>query len=105
MTAEDFFKELKRLVDITPPHPVHQVNCQDCEYADHIYYCKNLTYCFDCLKCQDCTYVYDSVNSVNCLDCDYVVESELCYESVDAFKCFDSEYLEDYFGPGVLEVV
>lgn len=95
MTAEDFFAELKKLIDATPNYPIHQVNCEDCEYADHVYYCKNLRFCFDCLKCTDSVYLYDSVNSANCLDCDYAGESELCYDSVDAFKCFNSSYLED----------
>lgn len=95
MTAEEFFKELKRLVDMTPPNPLHQVNTEGSQFADHVYYCKNLTYCFDCLKCEGSVYLYDSVNSVNNVDCDYCFESELCYESVDAFKCFNSDYLED----------
>lgn len=95
MTAEEFFKELQRLVEQTPPNPLHQVNCENCEFADHVYYCKNLTYAFDCLKCQDSIYVYDCVNSVRNVDCDYCFESELCYDSVDAFKCFNCEYLED----------
>ena len=95
MTAEEFFAELKRLVDATPPNPVHQVNCENCELADHVYYCKNLTYSFDCVKCQDSIYIYDNANSVKCVDCDYSFESELCYDCVDAHKCFNSNYLED----------
>ena len=95
MTAEEFLKELKRLVDMTPNYPVHQINCENSELTDHVYYCKNLTYCFDCLRCSDSTYIYDCVNTANSLDCDYCGESELCYECVDAFKCFNCEYLED----------
>lgn len=95
MTAEEFFKELKKLIDATPNYPVHQENCENSEYADHVYYCKNLTYSFDCLKCTDGIYLYDSVNSTNCVDCDYAGESELCYDSVDAKKCFNSQHLED----------
>lgn len=95
MTAEEFFEELKKLINATPNYPVHQENCVDSEYADHIYYCRGLKFCFDCLKCTDSIYLYDSLNSNNCVDCDYTGESELCYDSVDAFKCFNSSYLED----------
>lgn len=95
MTAEAFFKELKRLIDITPNYPLHQENNENCEYADHDYYCKNLSYCFDCVKCTDGIYLYDTLDSANCVDCDYVGQSELCYESVDAFKCFNSNYIQD----------
>lgn len=95
MTAEIFIKELKRLMDMAPNYPVHQINSDNCELTDHVYFCKNLTNSFDCLKCTGGTYLYDSVNCTNCVDCDYCGESELCYESVDANKCFNSNYLED----------
>jgi hypothetical protein len=95
MTAEEFFKTLKQLIESAPFAPTHQVNCENSEYADHIYYCKNLKFCFDDLKCADSIYLYDSINSVNSIDCDYIGESELCYQSVDAFKCFNSDFLED----------
>src|SRR3989344_477256 len=95
MTAEEFFQELKRLIDNTPNYPAHQVNCENTELADHVYFCKNLTYCFDCLRCTDGVYLYDSVNCANSIDCDYCGESEICYDCVDAFKCFNCDHLED----------
>lgn len=95
MTAENFFKELKRLIEADPKPPVHAENCENCNLADHVYYSKNLTYCFDCLKCTDCVYTYDSVRSAKCVDCDYVADSELLYECVDTLKSFNCEFLED----------
>ena len=95
MTAETFFQELKRLIKTEIKPPVHAVNCEDCEYADHVYQSKHLFKCFDCLKCSTDLYVCDSLSTVNSMDCDYNGESELCYESVDAFKCFNSNYLEN----------
>jgi|SRR3989338_235359 len=95
MTAEAFFKELKRLINSQPKNPSHILNSENCEYGDQIYYSKNLFNAFDCSNCADSTYIYDSYMCVNCMDCDYGVESELCYESVDPYKSFNCEYLEN----------
>lgn len=95
MTAKTFFSELEKLVLIEPKPQAHILFSENCEQGEHIYYSKNLIYCFDCLKCSDSIYLYDSVMSNNCIDCDYTNESELCYESVGARKCFNSEYLEN----------
>ena len=95
MTAEEFFEELKRLIDADPKPPNHTVGCENCDYGDHNYYSKNLMYCFDCLKSSDSTYLHDSLLTTNCIDCDYLIECQLCYECVEAEKCFNCEYLEN----------
>ena len=41
MTAEAFFKELKRLINSQPKNPSHILNSENCEYGDQIYYSKN----------------------------------------------------------------
>lgn len=95
MTAEAFFKELKRLIKNEIKIPVHTEHCENCDYVDHSYHSKNLFLSFDALKCQDSISIYDSVNCRNCVDCDFSIESQLCYESVDANSCYNSNYLEN----------
>lgn len=95
MTAEAFFKELKRLIELDPKPPTHIVGCEGCEYADHVFHSKNLLYCFDDVNCSDSIYLYDCVNVANSMDCEYSIESELCYESVEAHKCFNCNYIEN----------
>jgi hypothetical protein len=95
-TAEGFFKEMKRLMNMAPYIPVHQERCgENTAYADHVYESKNLEFCFDILRCENSAWLYDSIGCTTCVDCDYSIDSQLCYESVDANICFDSNYLED----------
>lgn len=95
MTADNFFKELQRLILSQPKLSSHSLNCENCEYGDQLYYCKNMTHCFDTLNSTDCLYVFDSQHVVNSVDCDYSFESQLCYDSITLGKCFNSAYLED----------
>ncbi len=95
-TADGFFKEMKRIMDLSPYYPLHQErNGENTEYADHVYESKNLEFCFDVVRCESCAWLYDSIGCANCVDCDYSIDSQLCYESVDASACFNSDYLED----------
>lgn len=94
MTTEAFFTELNRIISMQPKLFTHTINSENCEYGDQLYYCKNMTHCFDCLNSNDCVYVFDSHMCVRCIDTDYSNESELCYECVGARKCFNSDYLE-----------
>ncbi|RJQ25856.1 hypothetical protein C4577_04540 [Candidatus Parcubacteria bacterium] len=95
MTAEAFFRELKKLILSQPKNPTHNLNCESCDYGDQLYYCKNMVYSFDCLNSNDCIYLFDSRKCVSSVDCDFTLESELCYECVDAHRSFNSEFLED----------
>lgn len=95
MTAEAFLKELKRLILSQPKLTTHSLNCENSDYGDHLYYCKNMNHSFDTLNSSDCTYVFDSRICANCVDCDYAFESQLCYNCVTITKCFDSEFLEE----------
>ncbi len=95
MKLSTFFSELQKIIDKYPKIPATIINCENCEYGNKLFFCKNLSFCFDDANCTDGTYVYDSYLSPNCVDCDYCVESELCYESIDAFKCFNGMYLEN----------
>src|SRR3989344_4013486 len=94
MTSEAFLNELQRLINSHPKPHTHNVNSEQCDYGDQLYYCKNMLYCFDCVQSADCIYGFDVFTSVNCVDCDYVIGSQLCYECVDSSKCFNSEFLE-----------
>lgn len=95
MTAEAFFKELKRLALAQPKLSTHSLNSENCEYGDQLYYCKNMINSFDDLNSNDGVYVFDSQICANCIDCDYAYESQLCYDSVTINKCFNSNYLDD----------
>lgn len=95
MTADLFLKELKRLIISQPKLITHNLNSENCEYGDQLYYCKNLINCFDTLKSNDSVYLFDCETCFNCIDCDYSFESELCYNCFDARKCFNSNFLED----------
>lgn len=94
IAAEDFFKELQRIISSLPKRPLFILNSETTEFADKITFSKNLFTCFDCANCTDCAYVYDSYMSVNSIDCDYAVESQYCYECTDSYKAFNCEYLE-----------
>ncbi len=94
MTSEAFFIELQRLISSHPKRNSHNVNSEDCDYGDQLYFCKNMLYCFDSVRSADCIYGTDIHNSVKCVDCDYMDKSELSYECVDSRSCFNSNYLE-----------
>jgi hypothetical protein len=94
MSANDFFKELRRLKLKQPMLPLVIINCENSEFCDEVFNCKNLSYCFDTYQTTDSFYLFDSYMSANCGDCDYAIECELCYECVDPYKCFNSKYLE-----------
>lgn len=95
MTAEAFFQELKRIIRLEVKPPVHTVQCEDAEFADHCYISKHLYNCFDCYKGDSCISCNDCLVCTSCIDCSYNNESQLCYESTDAYKCFNSNYLEN----------
>lgn len=94
MNADNFYKELQRLLYRYPKSPSEIKDSENSDYGDYLAFCKNMFVAFDCAHSSDCMYVYDSYIAKNCVDCDYAVESELCYESVDPFKCFNSDYIE-----------
>lgn len=97
MTADIFFKELKRIVLSQPKLITHSLNSENSEYGDQLYYCKNMINSFDTLNSTDCMYVFDCQACVNCIDCDYSFESQLCYECVDTHKSFNSQFLQDCY--------
>ncbi len=94
MTADTFLNELQSLLTRYPKVPSDITESEDCEYGDHLHFCKDLHIAFDCARCNDCVYTYDSYIAKNCIDCEYVVESELCYDSLDAINCFNGNYLD-----------
>ncbi len=94
MTGEAFLKELQRIINSQPKEPIHETNCEDCQWSDYIYNSRNLFQCFDTANSTDSIYLFDSFMVVNSVDCDYTVEAELCYESVDAYKCYNSNYID-----------
>lgn len=93
MTTQAFFRELDRIIRSHPKKPTHIISSENCEYGDHLDFCKNISYGFDSAKCTDSVYLYDSFLCDNCQDCDYAVESQLCYESVDPFKAYNCDYI------------
>lgn len=93
MTADLFFRELKKLILSHPKRPAQVLNSENCEYGNYIYYSKNLYNCFDCGQSTDGIRLFDSWQTANCADCDFSYECERCYECVDTFKCFNSIYL------------
>lgn len=95
MTAETFFKELKRLISLYPKQPTFVLNSVNSDYANQVFYSENVKYAFDSANCTECAYIYDSFMCVNCVDCDYVIESQLIYDSTDAIKCFNCNYLQN----------
>lgn len=95
MTANSFFRELKRLILSQPKPHLYIWKAENCELSNHVYFSKDLLNCFDCSNCNQSIYLYDSYLCANCFDCDYAVESQLCYESSDPYKCFNCEYLQD----------
>lgn len=94
LSAEAFFTELERILNLLPKPPLRMDFSEDCEMADCIYKSKNVNRSFDCFSCTNSIYLYDSYLAENCVDCDYAVESQLCYESVDPFKAFNCDFVE-----------
>ena len=95
ITAEEFFKELNRIIAARPKISTQVLHSENVEWGHNCYYCKNLYWSFDNLKCNDGSYVYDSMSTVDSTDVDYCTEAQLCYDSVDAFKCYNSAFLEN----------
>lgn len=90
----DFYSQYLQLIDTLPKPPLHDSRCENCQWGDFNYNCKNLIYAFDNSGCQDSIYLNSSHLAVNCIDCLYAAESELCYESVDPFKCYNVHFTD-----------
>lgn len=95
LTAENFLNELQKIILSQPKLTSHILYCENCQYGDQLFWCKDMSYCFDCAKSNSCIYVYDSIMMVSCIDCDYGAESQLCYESVDPIRCFNCDFIEN----------
>lgn len=95
MTAKGFFEELQKLLYQQPRPETLVLYSENCQYADHVFNSKNLTYCFDTTASSDSTYLFDCHLVAASADCDYTVEAESCYECVDVYKCFNCSYLEN----------
>lgn len=94
MNAQVFFTSLKKLLDSRPKTEADIVNSEGCVYSNHVYDCKDLTYCFDMYASKDGVYLFDSALCVHSADSDYIVECDSCYECVDIYKSYDCKYVE-----------
>lgn len=95
MTAETFFKELRKIILSQPKLPCHVSSSENCSFCNDVFFSKDMYYCFDTVKSSGCLYLYDSVLCADCADCDYAIESQLCYESVDPYKSYNCDFLEN----------
>lgn len=89
---EEFEKLKKRF-----PRPAQEaVSSENCDWADHVYDCKNCYYVFDSTAAQDCMYTYDSWKETNSIDTLWNAMCERCYEVSDSGEstdCYFSQYL------------
>jgi len=77
------------------------------EYADYVFFVKNLYYCFDCSHSQDCGYselshycqdCWDSLYALSCERSVAALFSTECYGSYElnkCFRCYNSFFLDN----------
>ena len=93
MTFQQFQEEFKKLKLYYPARPSNIIGCENSDYGNYLYRCKNAYFCFDCAECENSTYLFDSFKSKNCVDGDYVVQSENCYDCFDIVSVSNSAYI------------
>lgn len=93
MTFHQFLEEYNRLKLKYPHLPTHSTRCENSDYGDYLYGCKNAYFSFDTSYSENITYLFDSHKAKNCVDGDYVVESENCYQCLDIFRTYNCTYL------------
>lgn len=93
MTFDNFLKKYQELIKTQPMVPTHNLKCENSDFGDYLYNCKNCYLNFDNSECENCFYLFDSFMVKNCIDGDYIVKSEFLYDSVDAVSCNNCAYI------------
>lgn len=92
---EEHIKKMKILMQKFPVTTTQISHAENCEYGNHIHYCKNLYLCFDCAHSEDCAYLYDSHRNKNCFDLTQTFSSEFSYECQGCDKLNNCFYMDD----------
>ncbi len=93
MTPPKFLEEFNKLKSRYPHYPTRSTRCENSDYGDYLYGCKNAYFSFDTSYSENITYLFDSHKAKYCIDGDYVIESENCYECLDVFRAYNCAYL------------
>lgn len=91
-----FFEQIKDLISDVPMWSATVVDCDNCDYSNHNWSCKNSYLAFDMGKCENIFYsrtMYDSRDCFDCLHCH--ANCEMCYECINAVTCYNCQYCYD----------
>lgn len=97
--SRSFFEQFEEMMREVPRLALCDGNsCENCNYTNQIYSCKNCYLIFSCQNDENCSYGKRLIESRDCIDCLLITKSSLCYESIDISKstlCFFSKNLEN----------
>ncbi|MBI4600130.1 hypothetical protein HY732_04410 [Candidatus Uhrbacteria bacterium] len=92
--SRPFFEQYFEMVAEIPRPNVTILNCENVEYANHVFWSKNCYLCFICFHCENVLY---SFRARKCRESMYLFncrESELCFQCANCINCFDVHYAE-----------
>ncbi|MBI4253295.1 hypothetical protein HY623_03935 [Candidatus Uhrbacteria bacterium] len=92
--SRPFFEQYFEMVAEVPRPNVTILNCENVEYANHVFWSKNCYLCFICFHCENVLY---SFRARKCRECMYAFncrESELLYQCANCTMCFNLQYAE-----------
>lgn len=92
--SRPFFEQYFEMVREVPRPNVTILNCENVEYANHVFWSKSCYLCFICFYCEN---VLCSFRARKCRESMYAFncrESELCFSCANCVSCFDVQYAE-----------
>jgi hypothetical protein len=92
--SRGFFEQYFEMVREVPRPNVTILNCENVEYANHVFWSKNCYLCFICFHCENVLY---SFRARNCRESMYLFncrELELCVQCANCVNGFDLQYAE-----------
>jgi len=85
--SRGFFEQYFEMVREIPRPNVTILNCENVEYANHVFWSKNCYLCFICFYCENVLYSFRTRKSKESMYLFNCRESELCYQCANCTKC------------------
>lgn len=90
--SRNIFEQMWDFFSLSPlPHNV-SVGCENCQYTDDSWYCKNCYLCHSIFECEDLKYSFREIRMKDSQFCVFAFDSELCVDLVNCQKCFEVRY-------------
>ncbi len=90
--TQTFVKQFDALMKVVPRYNLFSLSCENCDYANHIWYSKDCYLAFSTLHSQSMLYAWWGLSSSDCCDVSFVENCQWCYECIKCSGCVNVLY-------------